>query len=73
MADKDIPPRLIRFEDFELDKRAGELRKANVKLKLTGQPLLVLVTLAERPGDVVTRDELQRDFGRTPLSTSITT
>ena len=60
MADNDTPPRLIEFEDFELDKRAGELRKANVKLKLTGQPLLVLVALAERPGDVVTRDELQK-------------
>jgi DNA-binding winged helix-turn-helix (wHTH) protein len=31
-----------------------------VKLKLTGQPLLVLAALLERPGDVVTRDELQR-------------
>jgi Tol biopolymer transport system component/DNA-binding winged helix-turn-helix (wHTH) protein len=60
MADNDIAPCLIQFEDFELDQRAGELRKANVKLKLTGQPLLVLVALAERPGDVVTRDELQR-------------
>jgi Tol biopolymer transport system component/DNA-binding winged helix-turn-helix (wHTH) protein len=60
MADKDTQPRLIRFEDFELDTRAGELRKAGVKLKLTGQPLLVLAALLERPGDVVTRDELQK-------------
>jgi Tol biopolymer transport system component/DNA-binding winged helix-turn-helix (wHTH) protein len=60
MADTGTPPRLIRFEDFELDTRAGELRKAGVKLKLTGQPLLVLAALAERPGDVVTRDELQK-------------
>src|ERR1017187_10542762 len=60
MADADTQPRPIRFEDFELDARAGELRKAGVKLKLTGQPLLVLAALLERPGDVVTRDELQR-------------
>jgi DNA-binding winged helix-turn-helix (wHTH) protein len=60
MADTDNQPRPIRFEDFELDTRAGELRKAGVKLKLTGQPLLVLAALLERPGDVVTRDELQK-------------
>jgi Tol biopolymer transport system component/DNA-binding winged helix-turn-helix (wHTH) protein len=60
MADTDTQPRPIRFEDFELDTRAGELRKAGVKLKLTGQPLLVLAALLERPGDVVTRDELQK-------------
>jgi Tol biopolymer transport system component/DNA-binding winged helix-turn-helix (wHTH) protein len=60
MADMGTPPRLIRFEDFELDTRAGELRKAGVKLKLTGQPLLVLAALVERPGDVVTRDKLQK-------------
>jgi Tol biopolymer transport system component/DNA-binding winged helix-turn-helix (wHTH) protein len=60
MADTGTPPRLIRFEDFELDTHAGELRKAGVKLKLTGQPLLVLAALVERPGDVVTRDELQK-------------
>src|ERR1017187_1488735 len=60
MADADTQPRPIRFEDFELDARAGELRKAGVKLKLTGQPLLVLAALLERPGDVVTREELQK-------------
>ena len=41
----------IRFADFELDTGAGELRKAGVKLKLTGQPLLVLAALPDRPGD----------------------
>jgi Tol biopolymer transport system component/DNA-binding winged helix-turn-helix (wHTH) protein len=60
MSDADTQPRLIRFGDFELDVRAGELRKSGVRLKLTGQPLLVLAALLERPGDVVTRDELQR-------------
>src|SRR5471030_603065 len=60
MANTDTQPRPLRFEDFELDTRAGELRKAGVKLKLTGQPLLVLAALLERPGDVVTRDELQK-------------
>ena len=60
MADTDTPPRLIRFEDFELDTRAGELRKAGAKLKLTGQPLQILASLLEHPGDVVTREELRK-------------
>jgi len=53
-------PRLVRFATFEVDLQAGELRKAGVKLKLTGQPFQVLVILLERPGEVVTREELQK-------------
>ena len=53
-------PRLVRFETFEVDLRAGELRKAGVRLKLPGQPFQVLAILLEKPGDVVTRDELQK-------------
>ncbi len=49
----------IRFGVFELDARAGELRKAGTKLKLEGQPLAVLAILLEHPGQVVTREELQ--------------
>ena len=53
-------PALVRFGTFEVDLRAGELRKAGVKLKLTGQPFQVLAILLEQPGEVVTRDELQK-------------
>ena len=53
-------PRLIFFGIFEVDLLAGELRKAGLKLKLTGQPLQVLTILLERPGEVVTREELQK-------------
>jgi len=53
-------PRLIRFGTFEVDLAAGEVRKGGVKLKLTGQPFQVLAILLERPGEVVTREELQR-------------
>ena len=53
-------PRLVRFETFEVDLRAGELRKAGVRLKLTGQPFQVLAILLETPGEVVTREELQK-------------
>jgi TolB-like protein/DNA-binding winged helix-turn-helix (wHTH) protein/Flp pilus assembly protein TadD len=49
----------LRFDDYELDVRAGELRKNGVRLRLRGQPLQVLEILLERAGDVVTRDELQ--------------
>ena len=49
----------LRFDDFELDVRAGELRKHGVRLRLRGQPLQVLEILLERAGDVVTREELQ--------------
>jgi DNA-binding winged helix-turn-helix (wHTH) protein len=53
-------PRLVRFATFEVDLQTGELRKAGVKLKLTGQPFQVLAILLERPGEVVTRGESQK-------------
>ena len=53
-------PRLFRFETFDVDVRTGELRKAGVKLKLPGQPFQVLAILLESPGEVVTREELQK-------------
>ena len=49
----------LQFDGYELDVRAGELRKHGVKLRLRGQPLQVLEILLERPGEVVTREELQ--------------
>ena len=49
----------FRFGDFELDVRAGELRKHGVRLRLHGQPLQVLAALLSRAGDVVTREELR--------------
>jgi DNA-binding winged helix-turn-helix (wHTH) protein/Tol biopolymer transport system component len=60
VADTQHPLRPIRFGAFEVDLRTGELRKAGVKLKFGGQPFQVLAILLERPGDVVTRDELQK-------------
>lgn len=49
----------IRFGPFEVDPQAGELRKHGVKLRLVGQPLEVLAALLERPGEVLTREELR--------------
>jgi DNA-binding winged helix-turn-helix (wHTH) protein len=48
-----------RFGTFELDPRAGELRKHGVRIKLQDQPLQVLLLLLEHPGDAVTREEIQ--------------
>jgi Tol biopolymer transport system component/DNA-binding winged helix-turn-helix (wHTH) protein len=53
-------PRRVRFGAFEADLQTGELRKAGVKLKFTGQPFQVLAILLEHSGEVVTREELQR-------------
>ncbi len=52
--------RIIRFGVFEVDLRAGEFRKQGLKVKLQEQPLQVLAMLLERPGEVVTREELQK-------------
>src|SRR5215471_652695 len=50
--------RVVRFGVFELDLRAGELRKHGLKVKLQDQPFQVLVMLLEHAGDVVTREQL---------------
>lgn len=52
------PP--IRFGLFEVDVASGELRKQGVKVKLQEQPFQVLIALLERPGDVLSRDDLQK-------------
>jgi len=53
-------PRAFRFGAFELDLRAGELRKQGRKIRLQGQPIEILAMLLEHPCEVVTREELQR-------------
>lgn len=50
---------LLRFSSFELDLRAGELRKHGLKIKLQDQPFQILALLLEKPGEVVTREELR--------------
>jgi cholera toxin transcriptional activator len=59
----DLPPsprRAIRFGVFELDLQAAELRKAGARLSLPAQSFEVLSLLLERPGDLVTREELRQ-------------
>src|SRR5215467_6529039 len=51
----------VRFgTTFEVNLRTGELRKSGVKIKLHGQPFEVLAMLLKRPGEMVTREELQQ-------------
>ena len=54
--------RALRFDIFELDLRAGELRKRGVRLRLQGQPLQVLAALLKHAGEVVTREELRGEI-----------
>ena len=51
---------MVRFDVFEVDLRAEELYKAGRKIKLQVQPFHVLRILLERPGEVVTREEMQK-------------
>jgi TolB-like protein/DNA-binding winged helix-turn-helix (wHTH) protein/Tfp pilus assembly protein PilF len=53
---------LFRFDGLEFDVRALELRKAGVKIKLEGQPLRILALLIERPGELVTREDLRKQL-----------
>jgi eukaryotic-like serine/threonine-protein kinase len=54
-----VDKRILRFAAFEVDLRAWELRKRGIKIPLPGQSFQVLELLLERPGDVVTREELR--------------
>jgi TolB-like protein/DNA-binding winged helix-turn-helix (wHTH) protein len=52
--------RAIRFGIFEVDLRAGELRKRGIRIKLQGRPFSLLLTLLKHRGELVTREELRR-------------
>ena len=62
MVSNDPAKQLYRFERFKFDMRALELRKNGLKLKLEGQPLRILGALVERPGELVTREDLRRQL-----------
>jgi TolB-like protein/DNA-binding winged helix-turn-helix (wHTH) protein/Tfp pilus assembly protein PilF len=59
MKESNARPHLLRFGVFEVNLRTGELRKQGLKLKLCGQPFQVLALLLERPGELVTREEIR--------------
>ena len=53
------PQSVVRFGTFEVSVQSGELRKAGVKIRVQQQPMKLLEILIERPGEIVTRDELR--------------
>jgi DNA-binding winged helix-turn-helix (wHTH) protein len=52
--------RVVRFGVFEVDLSAGELRKTGRRVRLQEQPFQLLALLLERPGELVTRDEVRQ-------------
>jgi cholera toxin transcriptional activator len=52
--------RIVRFGVFEADLATGELRKNGARIRLQEQPFQVLAFMLERPGDVLTRDEIRQ-------------
>src|SRR5713226_8052116 len=53
------PARVIRFGPFQLDLRAGELRRNGIKVRVPEQSIQILAMLLEHPGDVVAREDLR--------------
>jgi len=51
---------IFRFSTYEADPESGQLRKSGLRLRLQEQPFQVLLVLLERPGEVVTREELRQ-------------
>lgn len=52
--------KVLRFGLFEVDFDAQELRKSGIKIKIQDQPFQILALLLERPGQVITREEIQK-------------
>lgn len=59
MTTTDRSPGWYRFGLFEVDERRGEIRKQGSRLRLRGRPFDILLILLERPGELVSRDDLR--------------
>jgi DNA-binding winged helix-turn-helix (wHTH) protein/Flp pilus assembly protein TadD len=58
---KDLSPsRVLRFGVFQINLAARELRKHGVRVRLPGQPFCILSILLEKPGEVITREEMRQ-------------
>src|SRR5438270_12789997 len=60
MPGTDQQPSILQFGVFELNPHTRELRKQGLKIKIQDQPLQILTILLERPGQVITREEIQK-------------
>src|SRR3954451_1559256 len=59
MGEPHVPTALYRLGLFEFDPQSRELRKQGIRIRLQGQPVEILAMLLARPGELVTREELQ--------------
>jgi cholera toxin transcriptional activator len=59
MPDPAPPPR-YRFGVFEADASSGELRKQGIRIKLNAQPFQLLLMLLDRPGEILTREDISQ-------------
>lgn len=57
-----LPDRRYRFGVFEADATTGELRRQGIRIKLNAQPFQLLFMLLERPGELLTREEISREL-----------
>src|SRR5260221_5222416 len=57
-----LPSRILRFGVFQVNLAARELRKHGVRVRVPGQPFCILSMLLEKPGEVVTRDEMRQSL-----------
>ena len=55
-----VEPGIVRFGEFAIDVRTGELRNHGIGIRLQEQPLQILLLLLERPGEIVLREEICR-------------
>src|SRR5579864_7468982 len=53
------PNSVVRFGTYEVSLQSGEVRKAGLRIRVQQQPVKLLEELLERPGEVVTREELR--------------
>jgi TolB-like protein/Tfp pilus assembly protein PilF len=62
MTDIERSTGILRFGLYEVDLRAGELRKGGIKVRLQEQPFQVLALLMRQPGELVTREDIQQEI-----------
>jgi len=53
-------PKIVGFGTYEFNPDSKELRKEGMRVRLEGQPLAILQVLLERPGELVTREDLRK-------------
>jgi DNA-binding response OmpR family regulator len=62
MAGMTSGPQVVRFHEFTLDLRSGELTSNGNRILLPEQPFRILALLVRQPGTLITRDELRREL-----------